>query len=130
MTQPATLPIRPPIIVHHMGAFDPQFPPNSLEAIRASLDANAQFIEIDITALADSDYLLVHDPELESETSGTGAVGQCTAEQARSLAFKINGSTSQFKVPTLGQVVSLFQDYPNGGRLQLDFKNMIPFSND
>ncbi len=33
--------------------------------IRASLEADAAFIEIDVTALAETDYLLVHDPVLE-----------------------------------------------------------------
>jgi glycerophosphoryl diester phosphodiesterase len=46
------LPIRPPIIVHHKAAHDGRFPPNSLEAITACLDADAPFIEIDIMALA------------------------------------------------------------------------------
>jgi glycerophosphoryl diester phosphodiesterase len=46
-----------PTIVHHMAALDNQAAPqNSLEALRACLDAGAAFIEIDVTALADSDF--------------------------------------------------------------------------
>ena len=66
-------------------------PPNSLEAVQASLEAGARCIEMDVTALADSDYLLVHDPELESETSGRGLVAECSAEQARGLMIKHQG---------------------------------------
>ena len=77
MTTPASLPLRPALIVHHMGAMDHSpYPPNSLEAIRACLDAHAAVIEIDVTALADTDYLLVHDPLLDSETDGSGS---CTS---------------------------------------------------
>lgn len=125
-----SLPIRPPVIVHHMAALDGQYPPNSLEAIRACLEADAPFIEIDITALADTDYLLVHDPVLESETTGVDLVAYCTAEQARGLFYKQHGRATLFKVPLLREVVALFLDYPNGARLQCDFKNIIPFPTD
>jgi glycerophosphoryl diester phosphodiesterase len=124
------LPIRPPIIVHHMAALDGQAAPNSLEAIRASLDAGAKFIEVDITALAQGDYLLVHDLELESETTGSGPVGGCTPEQARELFYKESKGGRRFRVPVLGDVVRTFLDYGGSARLQLDFKNMIPFPTD
>src|SRR4051794_13004473 len=72
------LEISSPTIVHHMAALDNQVaPPNSLDAIFACLDAGAAFIEVDVTALADGDYLLVHDEELESETNGQGTVAAC-----------------------------------------------------
>lgn len=125
-----TLPIRPPLIVHHMAALDGTEPPNSLEGVRASLDAGAAFIEVDITALAESDYLLVHDPVLESETTGSGPVGQCTPEQVRHLFIKANGIVSNRHVAVLSEVVAAFLDHPGPCRLQLDFKNMIPFPTD
>jgi glycerophosphoryl diester phosphodiesterase len=90
-----------------MAALDGQiYPPNSLEAIRACLDADAPFIEIDATALADEDYLLVHDPVLESETTGRGAVGACTAAQARTLHYRPRrvGEAPSYRVPLLGEV--------------------------
>ncbi len=123
------LPLRPPLIVHHMAALDGQsFPPNSLEGVRAALDRGADFIEVDVTALADEDYLLVHDPYLESETTGTGPVAQCTARQASDLRCKVNGAAIDFRVPTLGEVVALFEEHPARTRLQLDFKNVVPFT--
>lgn len=126
-----TLPLRPPLIVHHMGALDANpVPQNSLEAIRASLEANAAFVEIDVTALASDDYLLVHDPVLESETMATGPVGECALDRARSLIFRYPASATEFRVPVLSEVVRLFGEYPNGARLQIDYKNMIPFADD
>ncbi len=120
---------RSPVIVHHMAALEGQpFPPNSLEAIKACLDAKASFIEIDVTALADEDYLLVHDPILESETTGNGPVGTCTAEGARTLCFKSGDGV--FSVPLLSDVVTAFLEGSATSRLQIDFKNMIPFDDD
>ncbi|MBP8973995.1 MAG: hypothetical protein KBH93_08970, partial [Anaerolineae bacterium] len=125
------LPLRPPLIVHHMAALDGgHFPPNSLEGVRASLEGGADFIEVDVTALADEDYLLVHDPVLESETTGSGPVAHCTARQARELRCKVNGAATDFRVPTLGEIVALLAEHPARTRLQLDFKNVIPFADD
>ncbi|MCC7451514.1 MAG: hypothetical protein IT324_29160 [Anaerolineae bacterium] len=126
-----TLPIRPPIIVHHTASLDDgrNLARNSREAIRACLESRAAFIEIDVTALANDDYLLVHDPELEAETTGKGAVGECSAVQARDLYFVQNGQATSFRVPLLSEVVALFGEYPGATRLQIDFKNMIPFPN-
>lgn len=121
------VPIRPPVIVNHMAAMDGQpYPQNSLESIRQCLESDASFIEVDITALADSDYLLVHDADLESETSGQGKVEACTADQARSLRFKL----TEIAVPLLGDVVTLFRESSSDARLQLDFKNVFPYIDD
>jgi glycerophosphoryl diester phosphodiesterase len=126
-----TLPIRPPIIVHHMAALDGSpHPPNSLEAIHACLDAGAAVIEIDATALAEGDYLLVHDPLLEAETTGAGEVGACTPAQSRDLRFVVNDIPTNTRVPQLSEVVAALMAHPHPARLQIDFKNMIPFADD
>jgi len=126
-----SLPLRPPVIVHHMAALDGQYPPNSLESIRACLEAGAAFIEIDITALADSDYLLVHDDVLESETTGMGPVERCTAADSARLFFKNkDGRAAPYHVPRLSEVVAVMLEYPGSARIQLDFKNVIPFRDD
>lgn len=125
------LDISTPTIVHHMAALDNQIAPqNSLEAIEACLDAGAAFIEIDVTALADSDYLLVHDDLLESETNGTGDVGACSVSHARELSIKQNDAVTNFRVALLSDVIGLFQARGGASRLQLDFKNVIPLPTD
>lgn len=114
-----------------MAALDGQpFPPNSLEGIEACLRANAQFIEVDINALAESDYLLVHDDGLEQETSGRGKVAACSLREAHGLKIRHGGKITPFNVPLLSEVVDLFQKYPGTTRLQLDFKNLVPFASD
>ncbi len=117
------LEIESPTIVHHMAALDEHpAPPNSLQAIQLCLEAGAAFIEVDITALAREDFLLVHDPELEAETSGQGSVAGCTPEQARQLYIKQDGVVSEHPVALLSDVVHLLLQYRGPGRLQLDFQ--------
>jgi glycerophosphoryl diester phosphodiesterase len=105
-------------------------PPNSLEAVEVCLDRGASWIEVDATALADSDYLLVHDPDLQSETTGVGPVAECSAEQAAKLFIKPGGVTTTSHVPRLSQVVETMARRGGPTRLQVDFKNVIPFSSD
>ena len=114
-----------------MGALDGQSaPPNSLEAVRASLQAGAEFIEVDVNALAMGDYLLVHDGDLSEETSGAGPVAGCTPAQARELWIKHRGAVTDCRVPLLSDVVRLFLENPGHSRLQLDFKNVYPLPTD
>jgi glycerophosphoryl diester phosphodiesterase len=114
-----------------MAASDDQaFLPNSLEAIQACLHDEPEFIEVDINVLGDSDYLLVHESELDAETNGRGLVASCSSETARSLFIKHPGGISGCRVPLLSDVVGLFLSRSSRTRLQLDFKNVIPFSSD
>ena len=120
-----------PAIVHHMAALDNHpAPPNSLDAIQASLAAGAAFIEIDVNALADTDYLLGHESELEAETSGQGAVIECSSQRARRLFIKHRGVATHYPVALLSDVVRLFENSHQPAFLQLDYKNVIPFSSD
>ena len=116
-------------IVHHKANRDDHnHPPNTLAAIRACLEAGVDWIEIDVTALKDgADYLLTHDDVLEHETSGTGRVDTVTVDQARTLTIK---DRPDYPAALLSDVVALFSNYDTQTRLQLDFKNVYPFSTD
>ena len=116
-----------PTWVHHKAALDGSpYPPNSLEVIRACLEADAGFIEVDIKALADDDYLLVHNDTLDEETTGNGAVNACTQDAARQLYIRQAGHATPYRVPLLSQVVTLLGSLPAQSKLQLDFKDYIP----
>lgn len=126
-----SLKLQIPTIVHHMAALDHQSaPPNSLAAIQACLDAQASFVEVDLTALAEKDYLLVHDPDLQAETTGQGPVAECTPEEARALKVRHRQMDTEHPAALLSDVVRLFLDHPGKTRLQLDYKNVIPFASD
>jgi glycerophosphoryl diester phosphodiesterase len=114
-------------VIHHKAALDgAPFPPNSLAAIQACLDACADWIEIDVRALAAADYLLIHDALLEHETDGSGSVATCTPKRAGEL--RIRGTEQP--VPLLSQVIALLRAHPWRARLQIDFKNVTPFADD
>ncbi len=124
-------PLRPPLMVHHMAALDGHSaPPNSVEVIRACLEDGATFIEIDVNALADSDYLLVHGPQLAEETTGVGIPEHYTSAQARDLFIRTPNGVTPFHVPQLSDVVALFGQYPGQTQLQIDFKDMMPMPTD
>jgi glycerophosphoryl diester phosphodiesterase len=120
-----------PAIVHHMARLDNNpAPANSLEAVVASLEAGAAFIEIDVNALARDDYLLVHDDELESETSGQGAVIASTPATIRKLYIKVHGTVTPYPAALLSDVVAQFLSHKAQTILQLDFKNVRPLASD
>lgn len=120
-----------PAIVHHMAALNGHgFPPNTLEAIDACLSAGAQIIEIDATALRADDYLLVHDENLEAETTGSGPVGTCSVAQARELYVRNQSGRSAYHAALLSDVVRLFLSRGGASRLQIDYKNLFPFADD
>lgn len=120
-----------PVVVHHMAALDDSpFPPNSLEAIRASLDAGAEWIEIDVTPLSADDYLLVHDPALESETSGVGEVMATHPGATASLKIKHRGEITVYRPPLLSEVVAVFAADSGRTRLQIDYKHVYPMHDD
>ena len=117
-------------IVHHMAAIDQsQNPPNSLRAVQASLQAQAAVIEVDLTPLSTDDFLLVHDPVLESETSGIGKVNECTPQRAKSYHIKHRGTITDHPPALLSEVVAAFLE-SDTTRLQLDYKNVNPSTND
>jgi glycerophosphoryl diester phosphodiesterase len=118
-------------IVHHMAALDQsQNPPNSLHAVQDSLQAQAAVIEVDLTPLNANDFLLVHDPVLESETSGKGNVNECTPEQAKTYQIKHRGVITGHPPALLSEVVEAFLQAAGSTRLQLDYKAVYPSTND
>ncbi len=118
-------------IVHHMAAVDQSpYPPNSVEAVQASLQAQAAVIEVDLTPLNAHDFLLVHDPVLESETSGTGQVNECSPEQAKTYRIKHRGTITEYAPALLNEVVASFLAADNSTRLQLDYKAVYPSTDD
>jgi glycerophosphoryl diester phosphodiesterase len=123
--------LAPPAIVHHKAALDGQkYPPNTLEAVEACLTAHAPMIEIDATALLDDDYLLVHDEKLETETTGQGPVAACRVAQARELHVRTKETPSVYRVALLSDVVQLLVTRGGSSRLQIDYKNLLPFPDD
>lgn len=60
-------------------------PENTLAAIEAGLAAGADGVEVDIRMTADGALVLMHDPDVDRTTNGTGRIDDSTLEQIRAL---------------------------------------------
>jgi len=118
-----------PTIVHHKARLDDsEHPPNTLEAVRESLKADAEWIEVDIRSLKDgADYLLIHDEMLDTETTGDGPVEALTVGDALRLRLQ---DAPHYSPALLSDVIALFEGHVGRTRLQLDFKHIFPFTSD
>ncbi|MHB9031423.1 MAG: glycerophosphodiester phosphodiesterase [Anaerolineae bacterium] len=115
-------------LVHHKAALDgSSHPPNSLAAVRACLAAGAEWIEVDISALAVDDFLLVHTPDLSAETTGRGNVSRTRPAETRDLRLRQHGVVSGEPPALLSEVVTAFVAAPGPARLQLDWKDHVPY---
>lgn len=111
-----------PVLIHHSANRDHQHPANSLRALRHCLDAGARAVEIDINAVVDGDFALLHDAELEAATNGSGYTFRTTAAQVCQLCYVHQHVVTDEPVGLLSQAVSLTHDYPSLQELQLDLK--------
>ncbi|MBI2767160.1 MAG: hypothetical protein HYX53_14790 [Chloroflexi bacterium] len=91
----------PPFVIGHAAAAG-EAPANTLAGVRASLDAGAEAMEIDVQLSADAVPVLLHDDTLDRTTNLTGPVRNVTA--ARLQAADAGGGEP---VPTLAQVLDL-----------------------
>jgi glycerophosphoryl diester phosphodiesterase len=111
-----------PLLIHHAANRGHSYPPNSISAVRTCLEAGARAIEIDITPLADGDFALLHDVELDKGTNGTGHTFAASTHQVQSLRYVHHGITTNEPVGLLSQVIPLIRDTPQLEHLQLDLK--------
>lgn len=109
-----------PLIFAHRGA-SMHAPENTLEAFRLALEMGADGIELDITPSADGAPMVIHDPNLERTTNGSGDVRQLSAAEIQryDAGVKFGGKYSGVRVPTLREVFEAFGDRT---RYNLDMK--------
>jgi glycerophosphoryl diester phosphodiesterase len=60
-------------------------PENTVPAFEAAVGSGSAFIEVDVQLTADGYPVLIHDPTVDRTTSGTGAVGDLTLAEIRTL---------------------------------------------
>jgi glycerophosphoryl diester phosphodiesterase len=93
-----------------------------MRGLKACLDVGAQAVEIDISLMADGDFLLLHDELLQHATSGSGPVAAVTTDQARGLYLTWQGAVTEEPVGLLSQALDLVSGHPQPVELQLDLK--------
>ena len=127
---PESLEIRPtPVtLIHHAANCDHQAPPGSLTALEKCLASGAAVIEIDILPLADGSFALLHNQQLEHETSGKGNAPEMERAQIESLHYKVEGHITGEKVGFLEDAIELLQENTATQRLQLDLRPFTPLT--
>jgi len=116
------------LLVHHAANRDHAYPRGCLEGLRACLESGARFIEVDISPLADGDFLLYHDGHLDGGTTGQGSVAACTIACARDLRLLWKDELTPYAPGTLSQALDLLALHSQTSELQLDLKLHAPLT--
>jgi glycerophosphoryl diester phosphodiesterase len=111
-------------LILHSANLDHDLPPGSLIGLEKSLKAGVSRIEVDVIPLKDGDFALLHDPQLEQISDGSGSVVEMTSEDVHSLTYK----NSDYRLGTLSQAIKLLEENPLNGFLQLDLKPYAPLT--
>jgi glycerophosphoryl diester phosphodiesterase len=77
---------------------------------------------MDISPLADGEFVLLHGPSLEPETTGFGLVSALTADEVSNLRRVWRGGVTDEPVRLLGQALKLLRRHLHPVELQLDLK--------
>jgi glycerophosphoryl diester phosphodiesterase len=116
-------------LILHSANLDQRLPSGSLAALELSLKAGTSRIEVDIIPLKGGDFALIHDPQLEHFSNGSGSVAQQTSQIIQQLIYKhSNRFSEKIKLGTLSQAVRLLQTHSITGFLQLDLKPYTPLT--
>jgi glycerophosphoryl diester phosphodiesterase len=107
-------------VIAHRGASG-EAPENTLAAFRRALDLGVDAVELDAHLSADGEPVVIHDPNLERTTTGTGLVRDLTAAAISRLdAGRWFGD--QFageRIPTLAEALDLLRPV----RVIIEIKN-------
>lgn len=124
MSVPGTVPWKGREVLlkyHRLLSGSQQHAPNSLSALAEVLDG-ARVIEFDIQPLADGDFVMLHDPVLEHETTGTGRVEAAT--RAAVKALRLRGTEEPPAL--LSEAVNVLRSVRRPLKVQVDFKPVLP----
>jgi glycerophosphoryl diester phosphodiesterase len=110
----------------HRGLWSGAYPENSLPAIEECYREAVARAEIDLHMLRDGDFLVLHDPEVDATTSGTGAVSGITRREAQALRIRLKGRISTERPPLFSEVVGLIREQAYPTLLELDLPDPQP----
>lgn len=101
-------------------------PENSVPAIAECYREAVARVEIDLHMLRDADFLVFHDATVDAATTGTGAVGGFTRQEAASLRLLAAGGVSSERPPLFSEVVALIREQPSPTLMELDLQELPP----
>jgi glycerophosphoryl diester phosphodiesterase len=88
---------------------------NSLNAFRAAVDQNADYLEMDVQATKDDRFALMHDETIDRTTNGTGRIIDKTWDQLQ-LSRLDDGQP----IPSLGSVLRMAK--PTASKVMIELK--------
>ncbi|HCM47131.1 MAG TPA: hypothetical protein DIS98_06405 [Colwellia sp.] len=96
------------LVAAHRGGYESdkvdQAPENSLANIQNSQSKGIDLYETDIQRTKDGHFVMIHDPTIDRETTGTGQASNMTLEELQQLHKRYrDGSVSNERVATLAQ---------------------------
>ena len=77
------MPCRTLIIAH--GGFSSDYPTNTLPAIKAAIELNVDYVEVDLNLSKDGEVIVIHDGTVDRTTDGSGRVRELTLSELKAL---------------------------------------------
>ncbi|HEY9257927.1 glycerophosphodiester phosphodiesterase family protein [Chitinophaga sp.] len=106
------------VIVAHRGNHV-DMPENTVAAIEATIQAGADYAELDLRTTKDGQLVLMHDGTVNRMTNGTGNVADLTLAEIKQL--KVNSKDGKdYRVPTFAEALKACKGRMN---IYLDFKD-------
>jgi glycerophosphoryl diester phosphodiesterase len=98
-------------------------PENTLSAIRAAVDAGAEWAEIDVQQTRDGEVILLHDNDLKRMTGDPRRPAQVTLKELKKLEArgKFGKEFAGERIPTLREAIALAR-----GRIKLNIELKFP----
>lgn len=107
------------VLVAAHRAEHPDFPENSIAAIKEAMRHGVDIIEIDVRETKDGIMVIMHDKTLDRTTTGKGLVTDITYKQLQQLYLLHDGKPTAEKIPTFTDVLNLTK---GSVMLDIDYK--------
>ncbi|WP_402462798.1 glycerophosphodiester phosphodiesterase [Isoptericola aurantiacus] len=113
-----------PVVVAHRG-YGAVAPQNTLAAFEAAWRAGAPAVELDLRLTRDGTAVVIHDPDVDQVTDGSGAVADLDAATVRGLdaGARFSPAFAGQRVPVLDEVLDLLAARP-GTDLLCEYKGV------
>jgi glycerophosphoryl diester phosphodiesterase len=115
----------PPLVIAHAGG-EGLGPPNSIIAMRRSLDAGADVLDVDVRMTTDGVIVGAHDRNVTSITTANGNVDELTWAQLRSLDMRGRWTGAPIDEPVrIASLEEILVAFPEE-RLSIEIKQTTP----
>lgn len=108
----------------YLSSGEKHLPENSVPAIRESIEAGTDILEIDLALTSDGELVLMHDIKLDRTTTGKGPVSDHTLAEIKSYRLlDPQGKETEEQVPTFRETMELAKGHAMVNLDKLDVTN-------